>query len=268
MSIGSLDKKLYFGPTFLRGLIYVISVAIFITIFELCFYVIHIVPLEHDHVILKIQEAKKWNIDNVNHNIKNILKTLNEKNVNETKKSISVMLDKTNDENTNQSIKNILNSLTNENIDDTKKSIESILNSSHSINDIIELLDVKNLSSDKDMYGRSFVETMTDRELELNNKNNNNAIFFIVLEIVIFILFIFLVYQKLTTYVTSDKILNIGYNTHYGTGVLPPIINAFLTTLILAIFQINMYFFAQKWFYTSDYEIDYEITKNLDKYLN
>lgn len=207
VTIGSLDKELYFGPTFLRGLIYVISAAIFITIFELCFYVIHIVPLEHENVVLKIHGAKKWNIDN-------------------TLKSGGI----------------------------------------DSINSIIDLLE--NLNFNKDVYGRSFIETMSDRELKLSHKNNNNAIFFIVLEIFIFILFIFLVYQKLITYVTSDKKLNIGYNTHYGAGILPPIINAFLTTLILIIFQLNMYFFAQKWLYTSDYEIDYEITKNLDKYLN
>lgn len=217
IKVGSLDKELYFGPTFLRGIIYVISVAILITIFELCFYCIHLAPMEHEHVIHKIQEAK--------HNP-------------ELKQSI---------------IENVSNS--NPNISDTNIS---------NVNSIIESLNVKG----NEIHAQAFVNTMTERELKLNYKINNDAIFIICIEIFIFMLIIFIVIQKLNTYVTTDKNMNIGYNTYYGAGVLPPIINAILTTIVLALFQINMYFFGQKWAFTSDYEIDHEITKELQKYLN
>lgn len=201
---GSLDRDIYFGPTFLRGMIYILAVAIFITVFELIFFVVYIAPQEKKNILYKLTNIK----------------------TSENNKGHSQY----------KSVDDIIKMF-----DDDKSNITSI---------------------------KAYINTMNDRENILNEKINNDAIAFICIEVFIFILIIYLIYNKLQTYITSDNNLNIGLNTYYGTGILSPIVNAFITTIILAIFQINMYFFAHKWKFPSDFEIDYAISSDLKNYLN
>lgn len=200
--VGQLDKKLYFGPTFLRGIVYIIAVAILITIFELVFYAVHIAPMENENI--------KYKINNGNNNF---------------------------------------------------------FGSNNNNNNKIDIVAEELITAVKSKIS-PYVNTVSERESKLNKKINNDAITFICIEIFILLLIIFIVYQKLKTYVTSDLKTNIQYNTHHGTGLLPPIINAILTTIVLALFQLNMYFFAHKWIFPSDSEIKYDVINDLKKYLN
>jgi hypothetical protein len=219
-TIGILDKQLYFGPTFLRGMTYIIFVAIFITIFELIFFVVYLAPMEQNHIIKKINSSKYLFKDDKLQDV--------------DKESVF-------------SIFNIMN----ENVKTlTQTDIDA------------------NVSTDKIHSNvKSYIYTVSDRENELNKKINKDSVAFISLEIVILILFIFIINQSLRTYISTSFETNVKYNTHFGPGIMSPAINALITAIVLAFFQINMYFFALKWKFPSDSEIKYDIVKDLKNHI-
>ena len=119
---------------------------------------------------------------------------------------------------------------------------------------------IKNVESSKNHIGdannglNNYIDVFIDREKILDDKINNDAVSFIILEVIILCIVLYMIYNKLYR-VTSTSI--------HGHDLGPVIITSVITVSILALFQINMYLFGKDYSYAGSDEIENLIYEQL-----